>query len=118
MKILAAIVTHNRCELLERCIDHLQMQTRVPDLILVVNNGSTDATIDMLIHRNIEFITQENVGSAGGWSRCISYELELNFDAVGSDLHFHLRFDHIDISQYHPFFHIVLTTCNTSLKHN
>jgi len=82
MKILAAIVTHNRCELLERCIDHLQMQTRLPDLILVVNNGSTDATIDMLIHRNIEFITQENVGSAGGWSRCISYALEHNFDAV------------------------------------
>ena len=60
MKILAAIVTHNRCELLERCINHLQKQTRLPDLILVVNNGSTDATVDMLMRRNIRYITQEN----------------------------------------------------------
>ena len=82
MKILAAIVTHNRCELLERCINHLQKQTRLPDLILVVNNGSTDATVDMLMHRNIQHITQENLGSAGGWNRCISHALEHHFDAV------------------------------------
>ncbi len=82
MKILAAIVTHNRCKLLERCINHLQTQTRLPDLILVVNNGSTDATVDMLMRRNIQYITQENLGSAGGWNRCISYALEHHFDAV------------------------------------
>ena len=82
MKILAAIVTHNRCELLERCINHLQEQTRLPDSILVVNNGSTDATVDMLMRRNIQYITQENLGSAGGWNRCISYALEHHFDAV------------------------------------
>jgi len=82
MKILAAIITHNRCELLERCINYLQKQTRLPDLILVVNNGSTDATVDMLMRRNIQHITQENLGSAGGWNRCISYALEHHFDAV------------------------------------
>ena len=82
MKILAAIVTHNRCELLERCINHLQEQTRLPDSILVVNNGSTDATVDMLMRRNIQYITQENLGSAGGWNRAISYALENHFDAV------------------------------------
>ena len=82
MKILAAIVTHNRCELLERCINHLQEQTRLPDSILVVNNGSTDATVDMLMRRNIQHITQENLGSAGGWNRCISHALEHHFDAV------------------------------------
>jgi len=82
MKILAAIITHNRCELLERCINHLQKQTRLPDSILVVNNGSTDATVDMLMRRNIQHITQENLGSAGGWNRCISYTLEHHYDAV------------------------------------
>ena len=82
MKILAAIVTHNRCELLERCINHLQKQTRLPDSILVVNNGSTDATVDMLIRRNIQHITQENLGSAGGWNRCISYAMKHHFDAI------------------------------------
>ncbi len=82
MKILAAILTHNRCELLERCINYLQKQTRLPDSILVVNNGSTDATVDMLMRRNIPHITQENLGSAGGWNRCISYALEHHYDAV------------------------------------
>ena len=82
MKILAAIITHNRCELLERCINYLQKQTRLPDLILVVDNGSTDATVDMLMRRNIQHITQENLGSAGGWNRCISYALEHHYDAV------------------------------------
>jgi GT2 family glycosyltransferase len=82
MKILAAVITHNRCEMLERCINHLQRQTRLPDSILVVNNGSTDATVDMLMRQNIQHITQENLGSAGGWSRCISYTLEHHYDAV------------------------------------
>jgi len=82
MKILAAVVTHNRCELLERCIDHLQKQTHLPDLIVVINNASTDGTVNMLMHRNIDCITQDNVGSAGGWYRCISYALEHHFDAV------------------------------------
>ncbi len=82
MKILAAIITHNRCELLERCINYLQKQTRLPDSILVVNNGSTDATVDMLMRRDIQHITQENLGSAGGWNRCISYALEHHYDAV------------------------------------
>ena len=82
MKILAAIVTHNRCQLLERCIDHLQMQTRLPDSIVVINNGSTDGTVDMLKHRNIQYITQDNVGSAGGWYRCIAHAMEHHFDAI------------------------------------
>ena len=82
MKILAAVITHNRCEMLERCINHLQRQTRLPDSILVVNNGSTDATVDMLMRQNIQHITQENLGSAGGWNRCISYALEHHYDAV------------------------------------
>ena len=48
MKILAAVVTHNRCDLLKRCINHLEQQTRVPDEVLVVDNGSSDDTIDFL----------------------------------------------------------------------
>ncbi len=80
--MLAAIVTHNRCELLSRCIRHLRLQTRAPDVILVVNNGSTDGTVDMLVGSGIKFVTQENVGSAGGWFRCIEYGLNHGFDAV------------------------------------
>ena len=82
MKILAAIVTYNRCTLLSRCIDHLQAQARRAQEILVINNASTDGTVEMLEQRNIPFVTQENVGSAGGWHRGIQYAIDHGFDAV------------------------------------
>lgn len=82
MKILAAILTHNRCDLLGRCLDHVEAQTRAPDDILVVNNASTDRTLEMLQARGTQFVTQENVGSAGGWHRAIQAALDGGFDAV------------------------------------
>lgn len=82
MKILAAIVTHNRCSLLERCIEHLQCQERQPDVVLVINNASTDGTVEMLEQRGIPCVSQENLGSAGGWHRAIQYALDSGFDAV------------------------------------
>jgi len=82
MKIIAVVVTHNRCTLLSRAIDHLQAQSRRPDHILVINNGSEDGTEAMLASRDIHTITQENVGSAGGWHRGIDYALQHGFDAV------------------------------------
>jgi rhamnopyranosyl-N-acetylglucosaminyl-diphospho-decaprenol beta-1,3/1,4-galactofuranosyltransferase len=82
MSILAVIVTHNRCTLLSRCIDHLQIQTRQAQEILVINNASTDGTVEMLQGRGIPFVTQENVGSAGGWHRGIEHAVDQGFDAV------------------------------------
>ena len=81
-RIVACVLTHNRCELLSRCLDHLQRQTRTPDHILVINNGSTDGTEAMLKQRGISYIAQENCGSAGGWHRAIRYAVEQHFDAV------------------------------------
>ena len=82
MNILAAVVTHNRRELLGRCIDHLERQTRVPEKIVIIDNASTDGTAAMLRNRGITFITQENCGSAGGWSRSIEYGLSNGFDSM------------------------------------
>lgn len=82
MKTLAAIVTYNRCDLLSRCIEHVSAQSRAPDTLLVINNGSTDGTVAMLEARGVNVITQENVGSAGGWHRGIQYALDNGFDAV------------------------------------
>lgn len=82
MNTLAVIVTYNRCELLGRCIDNLQKQTCAPDEILVINNACTDGTVAMLEGRGVSFVTQENVGSAGGWHRGIQHALEHGFDAV------------------------------------
>jgi GT2 family glycosyltransferase len=82
VKILAAIVTYNRCELLGRCLDNLLAQTRPPDAVLVVNNASTDGTVAMLTARGIRFVTQDNLGSAGGWHRAIAHALDHGCDAI------------------------------------
>lgn len=68
--------------LLSRCLDSLQRQVRLPDGILVINNGSIDDTEAMLRDRGIRCVTQENVGSAGGWHRGIQCALDEGFDAV------------------------------------
>jgi rhamnopyranosyl-N-acetylglucosaminyl-diphospho-decaprenol beta-1,3/1,4-galactofuranosyltransferase len=82
VKILAAIVTYNRRELLSRCIDRLQAQTRAPDSLLIVNNASSDGTTEMLDARGVAYVTQPNLGSAGGWHRAIAHAQEHGFDAV------------------------------------
>lgn len=82
MKILAAVVTFNRCELLSRCIDQIKAQTRRPDAVLVVNNSSSDGTTAMLEARQVPYVTQPNLGSAGGWRRAIEHAQEHGFDAI------------------------------------
>lgn len=82
MRILAAVVTHNRRDLLGRCLDHLGQQSRAPDTILVIDNASTDGTPAMLQARGTLTIRQENLGSAGGWHRAIAHALEAGFDAI------------------------------------
>tara|TARA_A100001011_G_C14321259_1_gene850780 strand:- start:4103 stop:5002 length:900 start_codon:yes stop_codon:yes gene_type:complete len=82
MKVLAALVTSNRCQLLERCIKHLKLQTKEPYEILVVNNGSTDNTEFFLKKNNIKFINQNNLGSAGGWHTAIDYAIKNNFEYI------------------------------------
>ena len=79
MKSLAVIVTHNRSELLKRCISSVMQQTLAVNEILVVNNGSTDNTISVLEDLGIKYITQDNVGSAGGWFTGLEYAIEHEF---------------------------------------
>lgn len=82
MKVLAVIVTHNREALLSRCLDHLLAQSGGAPDILVVNNASTDGTVRMLVERGIDAVTQDNVGSAGGWHRGIAEAQARGYDAV------------------------------------
>ena len=76
-KVIAVVVTYNRQILLAQCIDALRKQTRKIDKILVINNGSTDQTEAWLrSQEDLEFITQENVGGAGGFYRGIKTAFE------------------------------------------
>lgn len=79
-KAIAVVVTHNRKILLSECIQALRNQTRKPDAILVINNGSTDNTEQWLQHqKDITFITQKNVGSGGGFNTGIDWAFKHNY---------------------------------------
>lgn len=82
MRILAAVVTHNRCALLERCVAAIRAQGRATDALVVVNNGSTDGTAAMLDAHGVPHIDQPNLGAAAGWNRAIAECLDGGFDAV------------------------------------
>lgn len=80
-KVLAAIVTYNRLELLKRCIQYLSNQT-YPLTILVINNSSTDGTEAYLKEQGINYVTQPNGGSSAGWWRSIEEAIEKEYDYV------------------------------------
>lgn len=82
LRIVAVVVTHNRRALLSRCLDYLKQQERQLDGIFVVNNASTDGTEELLESVGVNFVTQENVGSAGGWHCGIQYAIDHGYDAV------------------------------------
>lgn len=72
--LFTVIVTFNRKKLLKECIDSVLNQTYKSDKIIILNNCSTDGTLDMLNSdgyfkkSNIEIVTLEtNTGGAGGF---------------------------------------------------
>ena len=67
MKLSAIVVTYNRLALLKECIAAINSQTRQPDQIIVVNNGSTDGTAGWLATQDIIVITQPNRGGSWGF---------------------------------------------------
>jgi GT2 family glycosyltransferase len=67
VKAAAVIVTCNRLGLLKQNLAAVRAQTRCPDEIIVVNNGSTDGTAEWLAaERGLTVVTQANSGSSGG----------------------------------------------------
>lgn len=81
--IIAVVVTYNRQKLLIECLEALRKQTRRIDKILVINNGSTDTTENYLASQaDIEFFTQQNIGSGGGFNTGIRLAYEKGYDWV------------------------------------
>jgi GT2 family glycosyltransferase len=67
MSVAAIVITYNRLELLKKTIAGLRAQSHNIDEIIVVNNGSTDGTLDWLNDQDDFYVvTQENTGSSGG----------------------------------------------------
>jgi len=82
-KIAAVVVTYNRLELLKECIEAIRNQTRKLDEIIVVNNSSTDGTLEWLNEqKGLTVITQENSGGAGGFHTGIKTAYEKGYDWI------------------------------------
>lgn len=84
-RVWAVVVTFERPQILARCLDALADQTRPPDQVLVVDNGSGADTRNLLkelqerwSHLSILRL-EENLGPAGGFSE--GFETALAGDA-------------------------------------
>lgn len=89
MKIIAVIVTYNRKVLLEECLIAISGQSLVLDTILIIDNASTDGTIETLQQNgwleqsNIQLIKlKENTGGAGGFAAGMQCAFEHGADYV------------------------------------
>lgn len=82
-RIAAVVVTYNRLDLLKECINSIRQQTRKLDEIIVVNNSSTDGTLEWLNdQKDLTVVTQENSGSAGGQYTGIKTAYKKGYDWI------------------------------------
>lgn len=87
--IVAVVVTFNRRDLLERCIEALRHQSCRPDRILIIDNASTDGTGEWLLALSTEFpdlmcavSLPMNGGGATGFAEGMKRGFELGADWV------------------------------------
>jgi len=81
--ISAVIITFNRITILQEIIDAIRNQSRKPDAIIVVNNSSSDGTLEWLLKQDdLIVINQDNVGSSGGQFTGIKKGYDLGFDWI------------------------------------
>jgi len=84
-KIAVVIVTFNRCDELVKTITAIQNQGILENDIIVINNNSTDTTKNILDsnYKNIQSIhLNENIASAGGFSKGMQTAFEKGYDWV------------------------------------
>ncbi|MEO5853490.1 MAG: glycosyltransferase family 2 protein [Nocardioides sp.] len=85
-RVAVVVVTYNRADLLVRMLDGLAAQTRRPDLVLVVDNASTDHTRAVLADRRdlpLEAMhLTANTGGAGGFHRGVKDAHDRGFDRI------------------------------------
>src|SRR5216683_2884763 len=81
MKVLAHIHTFNDADIIDRMLDAVQTQTRPPDAVLLVDNASTDGTLDRAFPECVTVIrNSENLGTSGAIPIGFKYALEHSFD--------------------------------------
>ena len=97
-KVAAVVVTYNRLEKLKKVLASLESQTRLPQMLVIVNNAATDGTAEYLKEyaqrfalsdsMQLDIVTLEkNEGGAGGFSAGMrrSYELGADYAWIFDD---------------------------------
>jgi rhamnosyltransferase len=83
MRVLAHIHTFNDEDIIEQTVDALQRQTRKPDAIIIVDNASTDGTLDRAFPEGVTVIRNPvNLGTSGAVRTGLIYALEQGFDWI------------------------------------
>jgi rhamnopyranosyl-N-acetylglucosaminyl-diphospho-decaprenol beta-1,3/1,4-galactofuranosyltransferase len=81
MRVLAYIHTFNDADVIEQTISALLRQTRAVDEILVVDNASSDGTLDQPCLQHATVVRNpENTGTSGGVATGLQYALEHGYD--------------------------------------
>jgi len=84
-RVVAVVVTWNRCDLLRESLEAIERQTSAPVQVVVVNNASTDGTTQMLQadYGHLELVhLSRNTGGAGGFAVGIERALTFRPDLV------------------------------------
>lgn len=111
METLLLIVTFNRFDLLERLLFSVQIQTRIPDHILIVDNSGGKLKRDRLLDFHfpkLDVITSDNIGLASAWN--LAFDLPFNKCIITNEDTMILPhgieavIDLMDKHQKHPFF--------------
>jgi GT2 family glycosyltransferase len=83
--VVAVVVTHDRRDLLAEALTAIGAQTRVPDVVVVVDNASSDGTAELLESRfpSVDLVRLPyNTGGAGGFAAGIARALALDATAL------------------------------------
>jgi rhamnosyltransferase len=83
MKVLAHIHTFNDADIIDRTIDAVLRQTRPVDAILVVDNASSDGTLERPSLKHATVLRHdENLGTSGAVATGLRFALEQDYDWV------------------------------------
>jgi len=81
MRVMAYVHTFNDADVIEGAIAGILHQTRLPDGVLLVDNASTDGTLDRSFPERVSVIRNtKNLGSCGAIGIGLSHALEQGFD--------------------------------------
>jgi len=82
-EVLTVIPTYNASHFLPATLDCIAAQTRRPDRIVVIDNGSTDSTPELVRSHpslKIEFLQNPtNIGVLGNLNRCLEFAAETDY---------------------------------------